>query len=56
MIKRILDLTTDEGDIVLDFFAGTGTTAAVAAKMNRLYITIEQMDYIEELTMGTSFF
>lgn len=51
LIKRILDLTTDEGDIVLDFFAGTGTTAAVAAKMNRQYITIEQMDYIEELTI-----
>ena len=44
-------MTTDEGDIVLDFFAGTGTTAAVAAKMNRQYITIEQMDYIEELTI-----
>lgn len=54
LIKRILDLTTDEGDIVLDFFAGTGTMAAVAAKMNRQYITIEQMDYIEELTVKRS--
>ena len=51
LIKRILDLSTNEGDIVLDFFAGTGTTAAVAAKMNRQFITIEQMDYIEELTV-----
>lgn len=51
LIKRIFDLATNEGDIVLDFFAGTGTTAAVAAKMRRQYITIEQMDYIEELTV-----
>ena len=51
LIKRILNLATNEGDIVLDFFAGTGTTAAVAAKMNRQYITIEQMDYIDELTI-----
>ncbi|WP_457621872.1 DNA methyltransferase [Persephonella sp.] len=45
LIKRILELTTEEKDIVLDFFLGTGTTCAVAHKMNRQYIGIEQLDY-----------
>ena len=34
-----------EGDIVMDFFLGSGTTAAVAHKMGRRYIGIEQLDY-----------
>lgn len=37
---------TKERDIVVDFFLGSGTTAAVAHKMNRRYIGIDQMDYI----------
>ncbi len=41
LIKRILELTTDIGDIVLDSFAGSGTTAAVAHKMSRRWITVE---------------
>jgi len=44
LIKRILDMASDEGDLVLDFFAGTGTTGAVAHKSNRQYILVEQMD------------
>ncbi|MCR5554315.1 MAG: site-specific DNA-methyltransferase [Bacteroidales bacterium] len=44
LIYRIIDMTTNENDIVLDFFAGSGTTAAVAHKMNRQYITCEQID------------
>lgn len=39
---------TAEKDIVIDFFLGSGTTAAVAHKMNRRYIGIDQMDYIED--------
>ncbi|MGL5721915.1 MAG: DNA methyltransferase [Brevinema sp.] len=50
LIERIISLATQEGDIVLDFFAGTGTTASVAHKMKRQWITIEQMDYIEDIT------
>lgn len=46
-IKRIIELTTNENDIVLDFFLGSGTTTAVAHKMNRKYIGIEQMNYGE---------
>lgn len=46
LIKRIIDLSfPDTGDIVLDFFAGTGTTCAVAHKMNFQYIGVEQLDY-----------
>lgn len=49
LLYRIIELTTDENDIILDFFAGSGTTASVALKMNRRFITIEQMDYIHDL-------
>lgn len=44
LIKFFLDYFSNEGDLVLDFFGGSGTTAAVAHKMNRRYITCEQMD------------
>ncbi len=47
LLKRIIESSTKEGDIVLDFFMGTATTCAVAHKMNRQYIGIEQMDYID---------
>lgn len=46
-IKRIIELVTQEKDIVLDYHLGSGTTASTAHKMNRQYIGIEQMDYIE---------
>lgn len=45
LIRRIIDMATNEGDIVLDFHLGSGTTAAVAHKMCRKYIGIEQLDY-----------
>ena len=51
LIQRILTLATNEGDIVLDNFLGSGTTAAVAHKMKRQYIGVEQMDYIETVTV-----
>ncbi|MGH4051268.1 MAG: site-specific DNA-methyltransferase [Clostridium sp.] len=41
LLERILTLGTNEGDLVLDSFLGSGTTAAVAHKMNRKYIGIE---------------
>ncbi len=50
LIQRILEASTQENDLVLDFFAGSGTTCAVAHKMKRRYIGIEQMDYIETIT------
>ncbi|RCW64093.1 adenine-specific DNA-methyltransferase [Marinobacter nauticus] len=50
LISRIIQIATNPGDIVLDFYAGSGTTPAVAQKMNRQWIAVEQMDYIETLT------
>ncbi len=47
LIKQILELNTDERDIVLDYHLGSGTTAAVAHKMKRQYIGLEQLDYGE---------
>lgn len=47
LLRRIIEMTTNERDIVLDFFLGSGTTCAVAHKMNRKYIGIEQLDYGE---------
>lgn len=44
LLARIIEAHTEPGDIVLDFFGGTGTTGAVAQKMNRRYILIEQLD------------
>jgi len=49
LMQRIIEYATKEGDLVLDFFLGSGTTAAVAHKMGRRYIGIEQMDYIESI-------
>ena len=41
LIQRVLTLATNEGDLVLDSFLGSGTTAAVAQKMGRRWIGIE---------------
>jgi len=47
LLRRIIETTTEEGDIVLDFFLGTATTTAVAHKLNRKWIGIEIGDYFE---------
>lgn len=51
LIKTIIDATTKEKDIVLDFFSGSGTTAAVAHKLNRQYIACEQIEHQIELNI-----
>lgn len=51
LIAFLMDIFTVEGDVVLDAFAGSGTTAAVALKLNRQFITSEQMDYIHTVTL-----
>lgn len=45
LLKQIIEMTTTEGELVLDFHLGCGTTAAVAHKLNRHYIGVEQLDY-----------
>jgi adenine-specific DNA-methyltransferase len=49
LLLRIIESSSNKGDIVLDYHAGTGTTLAVAHKTGRQYIGIEQMDYIHDL-------
>ena len=50
LLERIIQISTKPGDLVLDFFAGSGTTGAVAHKMGRRWIMVEQMDYINDIT------
>lgn len=50
LLKRIIEISTQENDLVMDFFAGSGTTLAVAHKMKRRYVGIEQMDYVKSIT------
>lgn len=45
LLQRVIFIATDPGDLVLDAFLGSGTTAAVAQKMNRRYIGIEMGDH-----------
>lgn len=45
LIQRILHIATDPGDLVLDSFLGSGTTAAVAHKMGRRYIGVEMGEH-----------
>ena len=45
LIKRVLEIATDEGDLVMDSFLGSGTTAAVAHKMGRRWIGIEMGEH-----------
>lgn len=45
LINRVVELSTEVNDIVLDSFLGSGTTAAVAHKMGRRYIGIEMGDH-----------
>lgn len=51
LINRIINLWSNEWDIVLDYHLWSGTTCAVAHKMWRQYIGIEQMDYIETVSV-----
>lgn len=51
LIKRVIEIGTKKGDIILDFHLGSGTTATTAHKMGRQYIGVEQMDYIETVTI-----
>lgn len=47
LLKDIIESATEENDYVLDFFFGSGTTGAVALKLNRKFIGLEQIDYKE---------
>ena len=51
LIKRILHIASDQEDLVLDAYLGSGTTTAVAHKMNRKYIGIEISDHIKDFAI-----
>jgi len=44
ILRRVIHASSNEGDWVLDFFGGSGTTGAVAGKLNRKFILIDQND------------
>ena len=45
LIRRIIEMTSNKGDLILDYHLGSGTTCAVAHKIGRKYIGIEQLKY-----------
>ena len=51
LLQKIIQISTQPNDIVLDYHLGSGTTCAVAHKMGRQYIGVEQMDYIEPIAV-----
>lgn len=51
LINNIIEAVTNENDLVMDFHLGSGTTAAVAHKMNRRYIGVELGEYFYTTTM-----
>lgn len=48
LLQRIIEMSTKPGDLVLDYHLGSGTTAAVAHKLQRKFVGIEQLDYGDE--------
>lgn len=51
LIQRIIEFGSSKNDLVLDFFMGSATTQAVAMKLQRKFIGIEQMDYINTISI-----
>ncbi|MCU6678357.1 site-specific DNA-methyltransferase [Leclercia tamurae] len=51
LLAKLIEITSARDDLILDFHLGSGTTAAAAHKMGRRYIGIEQMDYINDITI-----
>lgn len=49
-LAEIIKFASSEGDLIMDFFCGSGTTSATAHKLNRKWITVEQLDYVETTT------
>jgi len=49
LLRRIIQTSSEIGGFVFDFFAGIGTTCAVAQKLNRKWVEIEMGDYFKEI-------
>lgn len=50
LLQRIVGIASNKGDLVMDCFAGSGTTGAVAHKMGRRWIMVEREDFVRNLT------
>lgn len=51
LLAKFIKASTNEGDIVMDFFSGSATTVSVAHKLKRRYVGVEQLDYMNTLTL-----
>ncbi|TPH94704.1 site-specific DNA-methyltransferase [Helicobacter pylori] len=51
LLERIIQVSSDENSIILDFFAGSGTTCTVAHKLKRKYIGIEMGEHFERVIL-----
>jgi adenine-specific DNA-methyltransferase len=51
LLKRVIESTSDEGDLVMDFFLGSGTTTAVAHKLKRKWIGVEMGEHFWTVIM-----
>jgi adenine-specific DNA-methyltransferase len=51
LLKRVIESTSDEGDLVMDFFLGSGTTTAVAHKLKRKWIGVEMGEHFWTVVM-----
>ena len=51
LINRIFESTTEKGELILDYFAGSATSGAVALKSGRKFINVEANDYFDEIPL-----
>jgi len=51
LLRRVIELASNEGDCVLDFFLGSGTTAAVAHKLKRKWAGVEVGEYFDSIPL-----
>jgi len=51
LLKRVIESTSNEGDLVMDFFLGSGTTTAVAHKLKRKWIGIEMGEHFYSVVL-----
>ncbi|WIM72590.1 site-specific DNA-methyltransferase [Corynebacterium suedekumii] len=52
LLRTLIELFTDPGETVLDYHAGSGTTAAVSHKLGRRHISIEQREWAETIALA----
>ncbi|MCJ7631618.1 site-specific DNA-methyltransferase, partial [Candidatus Bathyarchaeota archaeon] len=54
LLRRIIQTSSDVRGLVFDFFAGSGTTCAVAQKLNRRWVCVEMGDFFREIYLDTA--